>query len=89
MKAALFVGGWEGHTPTHFADWYEDLLRNNGFEVDVYDTLEPLERPDDLADLDLITPIWSSARCCRVPIAFRSSSPSSRWATKKVLQPAA
>ena len=34
MKAALFVGGWEGHTPTHFADWYRDLLTDNGFEVD-------------------------------------------------------
>ncbi|NBD30004.1 MAG: ThuA domain-containing protein [Alphaproteobacteria bacterium] len=62
MKAALFVGGWEGHTPTHFAGWYRDLLAANGFEVDVYDTLAPLERPKDLADLDLITPIWSSAR---------------------------
>ena len=65
MKAALFVGGWEGHTPTHFADWYRDLLTDNGFEVDVYDTLEPLERPEDLSDLDLITPIWSSARINR------------------------
>jgi type 1 glutamine amidotransferase len=62
MKAALFVGGWEGHTPSHFAEWYRDLLDAIGFEVDIYDTLEPLERPDDLADLDLITPIWSSAR---------------------------
>lgn len=62
MKAALFVGGWEGHTPTHFSDWYEALLKENGFEVDVYDTLAPLERPSELADLDLITPIWSSAR---------------------------
>ncbi len=62
MKAVLFVGGWEGHTPTHFSDWYEALLRDNGFSVTVYDTMEPLERPEDLADVDLITPIWSSAR---------------------------
>jgi len=62
MKAALFVGGWEGHTPSHFAEWYRDLLDAIGFEVDIYDTLESLEQPDDLADLDLITPIWSSAR---------------------------
>ena len=62
MKAALFVGGWEGHNPSAFSDWYAALLRENGFEVDIYDTLEPLERPQDLADVDLITPIWSSAR---------------------------
>jgi type 1 glutamine amidotransferase len=62
MKAALFVGGWEGHTPTRFADWYKELLEANGFEVVVYDTLEPLAQPENLADIDLITPIWSSAR---------------------------
>lgn len=28
----------------------------------VHDTLEPLERPEELAGVDLITPIWSSAR---------------------------
>ena len=38
------------------------LLEANGFAVDVHDTLAPLERPEDLADVDLITPIWSSAR---------------------------
>ena len=62
MKAALFVGGWEGHAPMHFADWYRRLLEANGFEVDIHETLEPLEQPEALADLDLITPIWSSAR---------------------------
>jgi hypothetical protein len=62
MKAALFVGGWEGHAPTAFADWYEALLRENGFTVVVHDTLEPLADPAGMADVDLITPIWSSAR---------------------------
>lgn len=62
MKAALFVGGWEGHAPAHFSDWYQDLLQKNGFAVDVYDTMEPLEHPETLRDLDLITSIWSSAR---------------------------
>jgi len=58
MKSALFVGGWEGHTPIDFADWYESLLEENGVEVDVHDRPEPLARPDDLRNLDLITPIW-------------------------------
>jgi len=62
MKAALFVGGWEGHAPTAFADWYEALLRDNGFTVVVHDTLAPLADPGGMADVDLITPIWSSAR---------------------------
>lgn len=62
MKAVLFVGGWEGHAPTDFADWYRDLLQENGFEVVIHDTLEPLEHPEEMTDVDLITPIWSSAR---------------------------
>ena len=61
-KAALFVGGWEGHKPTTFGDWCEALLTAEGFIVDVYDTLDPLADPDQLADVDLIVPIWSSAR---------------------------
>jgi len=67
MKAALFVGGWEGHAPTDFADWCRDLLSANGFKVDVYDTLEPLANPDGMRDVDLIVPIWSSARSAHRP----------------------
>jgi len=48
MKAVLFVGGWQGHAPTAFADWYKELLEQNGFDVDVYETLAPLENPEDL-----------------------------------------
>ncbi len=62
MKAALFVGGWEGHAPSDFGDWCADLLRDNGCTVQVFDTLEPLAAPDTLSDVDLIVPIWSSAR---------------------------
>jgi len=61
MKAVLFVGGWEGHAPTTFSDWCEDLLRKEGFEVAVHQTLAPLADPESLADVDLIIPIWSSA----------------------------
>ena len=60
MRAALLVGGWGGHTPTHFADWYRDLLEAKGSAVVVHDMLEPREAPEYLADVDLITPIWSS-----------------------------
>ena len=62
MKAVLFVGGWEGHAPTTFGDWCEDLLKEEGFEVVVHSTLAPLSNPAAMADIDLIVPIWSSAR---------------------------
>ncbi len=67
MKAVLFVGGWEGHAPTTFSDWCEDLLRKEGFEVAVHQTLAPLADPDSLDDVDLIVPIWSSARSAHRP----------------------
>lgn len=67
MKAIFFVGGWEGHNPTDFADWCANLLYNENFQVDIYDTLEPLEHPERLADADVIIPIWSSARSSHKP----------------------
>ena len=67
MKAIFFVGGWEGHNPTDFADWCANLLYNENFQVDIYDSLEPLEHPEKLADADVIIPIWSSARSSHKP----------------------
>ena len=66
-KAALFVGGWEGHRPEVFSDWATDLLEREGFEVDVHHTLAPLAAPDDMRDVDLVVPIWSSARSAHRP----------------------
>jgi type 1 glutamine amidotransferase len=62
MKAALFVGGWEGHKPSDFSDWCTALLTNEGFKVVIYDSLSPLADPGSMEDVDLIVPIWSSAR---------------------------
>lgn len=67
MKAALFVGGWEGHAPHTFSDWAQALLEKEGFAVDVYETLAPLCEPEALSDVDLIVPIWSSARSSHQP----------------------
>ena len=67
MKAIFFVGGWEGHNPTDFADWCANLLYNENFKVDIYDTLEPLEHPERLANADGIIPIWSSAKSSHKP----------------------
>ncbi|MFT7474512.1 MAG: type 1 glutamine amidotransferase [Verrucomicrobiales bacterium] len=61
-NAALFVGGWEGHKPQEFSDWATALLEGEGFGVVSYDTLAPLADPAGLSDVDLIVPIWSSAR---------------------------
>ena len=65
-EAALFVGGWEGHKPEAFGDW-ASLLENEGFETVTFDTLAPFAEPQQLADVNLIVPIWSSARSSHQP----------------------
>jgi type 1 glutamine amidotransferase len=67
MKAKLFCGGWEGHHPEAFRAWAADLLTAEGFEVDSHDTLAPLAHRDAMQDVDLIVPIWSSARSAHRP----------------------
>ncbi|MEE2774342.1 MAG: ThuA domain-containing protein [Pseudomonadota bacterium] len=67
MKAVFFVGGWKGHYPTEFGNWCKDLLEKEGFEVKIYETLAPLSTPEQLFDVDLIVPIWSSARSAHKP----------------------
>ncbi|MGJ3262813.1 MAG: ThuA domain-containing protein [Salinarimonas sp.] len=67
MKAMLFVGGWEGHKPEAFRKWADDLLSANGFTVESHDTLAPLEDADAMRDVDLVVPIWSSARSAHRP----------------------
>ncbi len=67
MRAALFVGGWKGHEPTVFGDWAGDLLAREGFDVDIHDSLSPLADPDSMREVDLIVPIWSSARSAHRP----------------------
>jgi type 1 glutamine amidotransferase len=66
-KAALPVGGWEGHKPLVFRDVAVGLLEAERFEVASYKAPTPLAEPDGLADLDLIVPILSSARSSHQP----------------------
>lgn len=67
LTAALFVGGWEGHRPHAFCDWATHLLEGEGFEVETHETLAPLAEPEGLPDVDLVVPIWSSARSSHQP----------------------
>lgn len=62
-KQALIVwGGWEGHQPKEVADIFRSQLANEGFEVEVSDTLEAFEDADKLKSLDLIIPLWTMGR---------------------------
>ena len=58
-KALFVVGGWEGHTPFESADLFAELLRQEGYEVKISDTLDAYLDTEKLRDLDLIVPVWS------------------------------
>jgi uncharacterized protein len=58
-RALIFAGGWEGHEPELFAPHYAEVLRGEGFEVEVSYSLDALRDGDALARLSLIVPMWT------------------------------
>ncbi|MFE5324319.1 ThuA domain-containing protein [Paenibacillus sp. NPDC056579] len=60
MKKALIVqGGWQGHEPKEVAALFRGILEEEGFEVEVSDTLEAFADGEKLRALDLIVPVWT------------------------------
>jgi type 1 glutamine amidotransferase len=60
VRNALIVqGGWEGHEPKEVAEILAQALRENGFEVEVSDSLDVLKDQGKLQGLDLIIPVWT------------------------------
>jgi len=59
-RTALIVwGGWDGHEPWQVAEICEKVLRDNGFQTDVSDTLDAFLSVERLKALSLIVPIWT------------------------------
>jgi hypothetical protein len=65
MKALIIYGGWGGHQPAEVSEILANALRRNGFDVTRSDTLDALVRPELMADLDLIVPIWTMGEISR------------------------
>lgn len=60
MKKAIVVwGGWDGHEPKEVGKVFTRVLRDNGFDVTVSDSLEAFDDAAALNELDLIVPIWT------------------------------
>ena len=58
MKKALMTwGGWEGHEPKQCVDIFAPIMRENGFEVDVYDNLDIYLESAKMAQYDVITQV--------------------------------
>lgn len=60
MKKALFVwGGWDGHEPRQCVSIFAPVLEDEGYAVEIYDTLDVYLDQAKLASLDLIVPVWT------------------------------
>ncbi|NQX63692.1 ThuA domain-containing protein [Paenibacillus qinlingensis] len=63
QKQALIVwGGWDGHQPEEVAGIFAGLLREEGYGVEVSDTLESFRDEERLASIDLIVPVWTMGK---------------------------
>ncbi len=58
-KALLFQGGWNGHEPVEVSDYFKKILEEEGFEVQISDSLDALNDGEALKDLHLIIPVWT------------------------------
>jgi uncharacterized protein len=55
MKSMLFVwGGWEGHEPKQCVDVFAPIMRAEGFEVEISDTLDIYRNTEKMRSFDLI-----------------------------------
>jgi type 1 glutamine amidotransferase len=63
MKQALIVwGGWDGHQPQQVAALLGDVLKEEGFNVEISDTLDSFNDEEKLAAVDLIVPCWTMGK---------------------------
>lgn len=58
-KALIFQGGWDGHEPQLTSKRFKNILTEQGFEVEISDTLDCLANLDELLKLDLIVACWT------------------------------
>ena len=60
IKSALLVwGGWPGHSPKECAELFGPWLQEQGYDVEVSDTLDAYLDLERLRELSLIVPIWT------------------------------
>lgn len=59
MKALIIPGGWDGHEPETVANFFDEKLKAEGFEVTIADTLDVFNDAEALKSYDLISPCWT------------------------------
>jgi type 1 glutamine amidotransferase len=62
-KHALIVwGGWDGHEPRQVAEIFRRVLVQDGFTVEVSDTLDAFADEARLRNLNLLVPVWTMGK---------------------------
>ena len=65
-KKALFVwGGWEGHEPKKGVNIFAPFLEEQGYEVEISDTLDAYLDEEKMRSLSLIVPVWTMGTITR------------------------
>jgi uncharacterized protein len=60
MKKAIIVqGGWDGHEPVLVSEIFKGVLLKEGFQVEIYDTLDVFLDAERIKALHLIVPVWT------------------------------
>ena len=59
LKALIVYGGWDGHHPKEISELFREILVEEGFEVEMSQTLDSFNDEQVLKRLDLIVPIWT------------------------------
>jgi uncharacterized protein len=61
-NALIVWGGWDGHQPKQVADIFARVLREDGFNAEVSDTLDAFKDEAKLMSLNLIVPVWTMGK---------------------------
>src|SRR5438105_590653 len=61
-KALVVYGGWDGHQPAEVGRLLARVLREDGFDVELSDSLDSFAEEKKLRSLDLIVPHWTMGK---------------------------
>ena len=61
-KALMITGGWEGHEPAACAQIIAHSLQQDGWSVELSDTLDKLLDPQAMTGLSVIIPVWTMGK---------------------------
>jgi len=58
-KALLVWGGWAGHEPKECIDVFAQVLDDDGFDVDVHDSMDIYTDAEYMSQLSVVVPCWT------------------------------